>query len=170
MGKKKKQKKDPLITKFQKYKSTPIEDLKARKEINITKDDFKELLKKTRINPDLESLYDECRNIEWADFVHKKSKEPISKIRDIVNRIETKSYDKGKKKIKETRIFTYWPSMIITARDIFIGNNERIIEAELLFPKENPDFDKIPWQEYAVEMLQFFKDKPDLVSSPPLQV
>jgi hypothetical protein len=180
-------KKDLLINKFQKYKSTPPENLQARKKLKITKDNFRDLLKKTMQNPDLEPLYDECRNIEWADFVHEKYKLyhvkgkqlvlprndkfqgdeiPITWARALINRKTTKFYDKGKEKIKETRIFRYWPSMIITARDIFRGKKERIMEAEVLFPEENPDFNKISWQEFAVEMLQFFKDNLDLVSSP----
>lgn len=179
--------KEPLIIKFQKYKNTLPEDLQAREKLEISKDDIKALNKQAMLNPDFESLYIECRKIEWADFVHKKyrlvnlkgkqyvlprndefpGKEiPISRARELINRTESKSFKIQNDKIKETTIYRYWPSMIITSRDIFTGNNERIIEAELRFPEENPDFDILSWQEYAVEMLQMFRDNSDLVSKP----
>jgi hypothetical protein len=164
MEKKKKQKKAPLVTKFQKYKNTQPEDLQARKKIKITEDDFKLFLKVITENPEFSDLYDECRIIEWADVVHEKSRIPISKLRAKLSKIECNSYVKNGYNIKETIIYRYLP-LIVTARDK-IGTDNRIIEAELLFPQEHPAFKEIPWQEHAVDMLQLFRDKPDLVSSP----
>lgn len=84
--------------------------------------------------------------------------------RYFISRTENKTFKRNKDKIKETKIYRYWPMFIITVRDIIRGSGYHVIEADLLFPEENPQFDKIPWQEYAVELLQMFRNNPEWVS------
>jgi RNA polymerase sigma factor (sigma-70 family) len=171
--------KDKILYKIWCYTYLPAKELKLRGELKKQISDRDRSYLHERVikegSQELIDLHNEYSLVENADQAYLKPNLlkmayptdvplTIEQVREILRKVETKTYYEGEKKVFETKIHRYFPILFFTERQIGKGDKIVKIEAEIEYVSEPAFREKVYWWEKfsVTDILQKFRDMSEI--------